>query len=322
MNVKKDNIENIEMNIDNNKNLLSTSLIIDENIDILWLYFRDLSYEVSNTDFLDNFKYIKGDNTWNIGNICSMYWIGLSQIEMKCINIEVNRMKKKICWKTKSNIGIDYYKTLYLYRITQNNKTLVKVLLSRTGKESDLFDFSQSKEYYLNMHYKILVNHKNYLKNIKKDKFSYTSCIINKNYLKIFDIIINFKKMCQFFPIIATNIEYRGPIPEVGSYIKFFVENIKKTIFLQVTKYEMPKKTKTCVWRLEAIGSYIEDMAKLIELKVIGINENQCKFSMLHQFVYTTKEEFIENFTINKKKSIIQIRSFIENNEKDNLVDE
>ena len=321
MDDKANNKENIKLDKDKNKILFSTSLIFDENIDILWLYFRDLSYEVLNTEFLDNFKYIKGNNTWNIGNICSMYWIGVSQIEMKCISIEVNRMKKKICWKTKSNIGIDYYKTLYLYRITQDNKTLVKVIISRTEKQNSLIDFSQSKDYYLNMHYKILVNQSNYLKNIKKDKFSYSSCIINQNYLKTFDIIINFKKMCQFYPIIAKNIEYKGPISEIGSFIKFYVENLNKTVFFEVTKHEIHKKSKTCFWKLEAIGSYIIDVAKLIENKVIAINDNQCQFSVLHQFNYTTKKEFVENFDNNKKETIKIIKSFIENNKTDNLTD-
>ena len=295
------------MNKDDNTNLFSTSLIFDENIDILWLYIRDLSHQVSNTDFLDNFKYIKGDSTWKIGNICSMYWIGVSQIEMKCISIEVDRMKKKIIWKIKIDIGISYYKTLYLYRITNDNKTLVKVVVSRTEKENNLIDFSQSKEYYLKMHYNILINHSKYLKNIKKEKFSYTSCIINQNYLKVFDII-------------AKNIEFKGPIPEIGSYIKFYIEKFNNTVYLQVTKYKLPKKSKTCVWRLEAIGSYIVDVAKFIELKVIAINDNQCKFSMLHRFIYTTTKEFIENFRVNKKENIKKIKSLVENNKTDNLV--
>ena len=49
-----------------------------KNIDKLWLYLRDLSFETTNIDFLDNFKYIKGDNTWTIGNICSIYWVGVT----------------------------------------------------------------------------------------------------------------------------------------------------------------------------------------------------------------------------------------------------
>ena len=64
--------------------MYSSSLIFDENIDKLWIFLRDLCSETSIIDYLDNFKYIKGDNTWTIGNIFNMNWIGISKLEVKC----------------------------------------------------------------------------------------------------------------------------------------------------------------------------------------------------------------------------------------------
>ncbi len=103
-------------NKDKNKSsfLFSCSLIFDEDIDKLWLYLRDLCAETSNIDYLDNFKYIKGDNTWTVGNIFSMYWVGVCNLEIKCKSIKVERMKKKIRWKFKMDIGIHYYKQITL----------------------------------------------------------------------------------------------------------------------------------------------------------------------------------------------------------------
>ena len=76
--------------------LFSTSLIFDENIDKLWLILKDLSTEIKVIDFLDNLKLIKGDNTWIVGNIFSVYWVGVSNIEAKCLSSMETRMKKKI----------------------------------------------------------------------------------------------------------------------------------------------------------------------------------------------------------------------------------
>ena len=67
--------------------LFSTSLIFEENIDKLWLFLKDVSAETKVVDFLDNFKFINGENTWTPGNIFSLYWIGVSNIEVKCIPI-------------------------------------------------------------------------------------------------------------------------------------------------------------------------------------------------------------------------------------------
>ena len=180
-------------NKENNKNiddsfLFSTSLIFDENIDKLWLHFRDLSLHSLIIDYLDDFKYIKGENTWTIGNICSAYWIGVSHLKVRCIFSQVDGMKKKIKWRINCDIGLDFYKTLYLYRITQDDKTMVKLTFSRTNKSNKSIDFNQSKKYYLELEYNVLLAHYKYLKNIKNDIISYGSCVINQNYLKIWNV--------------------------------------------------------------------------------------------------------------------------------------
>jgi hypothetical protein len=118
--------------------LFSTSLIFEHNIDKLWLFLRDLNNEIKIVDYLENLKFLKGDNSWTSGNICSLNWIGLTPLKFKCIYTEVDRNKKAIKWKGKGDIGINYYKTIYLYRITQNHKTLVKSVVSQTEIQSTL----------------------------------------------------------------------------------------------------------------------------------------------------------------------------------------
>ena len=118
--------------------LYSTSLIFDQNIDKLWLYIRDLNSEAKNIDYMEKFQYIKGDNTWVPGSICSVNWIGLTRLEFKCISNKVDRTKKIIKWKGKGDIGLNFYKILSLYRITQTGKTLVKSTILRTEKKNEL----------------------------------------------------------------------------------------------------------------------------------------------------------------------------------------
>ena len=147
-------------NLSSSKNegsfLFSTSLLFDENIDKLWLFLKDLSLETKVVDFLDNFKLIKGENSWTPGNIFSIYWVGVSNIEVRCLSSNVTRMKKKIKWKFKCDIGISYYKTMILYRITNDDKTLVKFNFTRCEKNKDV-DFSSQMNYYANLQYEILV---------------------------------------------------------------------------------------------------------------------------------------------------------------------
>ena len=179
--------------------LFSTSLIFDENIDELWLYLKDLSVEAKNIDFLDNFKFIKGDNTWTIGNIFSLYWVGVSNIEITCISTKVTRMKKKIKWKFNCEIGINYYKTMILYRISADDKTLVKFNFYRCDK-NNLIDVDSQLDYYLNVQHNILISQSKYLQSLKKKKHAFQSFIIDNNYLKIWNFVTDLKKLSNLFP--------------------------------------------------------------------------------------------------------------------------
>ena len=309
------NKENNGNNKDNSF-LYSASLVFDDNIDKLWLYFRDLKYQALNINYLDNFKCIKGDNSWTNNNICSLYWIGVSNFQMKCICSEVDRMRKMIKWKIKLDIGMEFYKTLCLYRITQNGKTLVKTIFTRTNKSNNSVDFNQS-EYYINLERNNLLQHYNYLKNIEKDIISYGSCIINENFLKIWNILSNYKKLSKFAPFLTKNLDIYGPCNEIGSFIKFFIDELKKTVFLKVTKYIIPLKKKTYIYTLESIGVDNVNIEKKLEFKLTIINDSKSQLSIFHSFSYDSNPDYLKKFEIKKKKILLNFKNHLYENKDD-----
>jgi len=310
-------------NKDKNKSsfLFSCSLIFDEDIDKLWLYLRDLCAETSNIDYLDNFKYIKGDNTWTVGNIFSMYWVGVCNLEIKCKSIKVERMKKKIRWKFKMDIGIHYYKQITLYRITQNNKTLVKSSVYTLEEKNNLVDIRESMNYYINLNTDILNKQSKYLQSIKKDIISYGSVIVNKNYLKVWNNLHDFRKINELSPHIGKNMEFKGQINKVGSFIKFYDENSKHVVFLKVTAYEMAENKNQWLMRFETIGANFKNTPKKTEFKIVKINENLTQISFSHQFSYDSNKNFINDFNIKKKEAIKKIKEYIENNDKEFIIE-
>jgi hypothetical protein len=297
--------------------LFSTSLIFDENIDKLWLYLRNLSAESKNIDFLDEFKYIKGDNTWSPGNVFSIYWVGVSKIEIKCISTKVDRMRKKIKWRFKCDIGITYYKTLILFRITQSNKTLVKAIIERTEEKNNLIDSNQSFNYYASLQLQILEQQSKYLQKVKKDLISYGSCIVSQNYKKVWSYLNDFKTINALIPIKIKDIEFNGSINKEGSFIKFLYENenIKKSVYIKVVKYEISENKKTGLIRLDTIGTDIINMPKISEFKIIIINENKVQLSFNHIFPYNSEPYIFDQFKIKKLEGIKNIKKFLENNE-------
>lgn len=296
--------------------LFSTSLIFDENIDKLWLHLKDLSAETKIVDFLDNFKFIKGDNTWTSGNTFSLYWIGVSNIEIKCISSKATRMKKKIKWKFICDIGISYYKTMILYRITDCDKTLVKIIMTRVEKNK-LIDFSPQMNYYINLQYDILNFQAKYLQNLKKDKNIYQSCIINKDHIKIWDFVIDLKNIPKIFPGIIEKIEYKGAKNEIGSFIKLYSCELKKVLFYKITIFFTPIKAKTFKWQVEAVGTDLIDVPLSIEIQVSLIEKNKTYFSMLFNFKNKSDEEKVNKLEINLKNLINKIKEYIQENEKE-----
>ena len=296
--------------------LFSTSLIFDESIDSLWLYLRDYSNYTNNIEFLDNFKLIKGENTWTVGNIFSLYWVGVTNLEMKCVFTSVSRMKKEIKWKCMCDIGISYYKTMILYRISIDDKTLVKFNLYRVedNKENKLIDFYPQLQYYSNLQYEILLIQSKFLQGIKRKKKVFQSSIINKNYLKIWNYITNLKNLSNLFPGIIKNIEYKGPYNEIGTFVKFYHCISQNTIFLKLTEFSAPIKKNTYKCRYETIGTDIIKFPQIIEIQIAIITTSKAYISGFYSFDYKSDDKDINIFELHLKNVINKISKFIEEN--------
>ena len=173
------------------------------------------------------------------------------------------------------------------------------------------------------MQFKILEGHSRHLKNIEKELISYESCIVNQNYKKIWNIIIEFKNISALSPIPMKDIHIKGHIYEIGSFIKFVYEyeNIKETVFLKVIKYEMSEQKKIWLIRYETIGSCTKIIARTFEFKMTIINDNKVQLSYYHIFPSKTNKDIFDLFCIKKKEAIIKIKKlFEENSDKDPII--
>ena len=286
--------------------LFSTSLIFDENLDKLWLILKDLSTETKVTDFLDNLKLIKGDNTWSVGNIFSLYWVGVSNIEAKCLSSMETRMKKKIKWQYICDIGISYYKEMVLYRLTKEDKTLVKINITRYQKNK-LIDYHSQLDYYSKLHYEKLLSLSKHFKSIKKDKIAFQSCILDKNHIKIWNYTIDFRNISNLCPELIRNVEYKGPPDEVGTFIKCNLEDAKRVCFFRIIK---------CI-----IGSDLGNIPIIIELEVTIIGENKIYFSVLLNLGNKSDNNAVNIFEINLKNIFNKMKDYIRENEKEFIID-
>ena len=293
--------------------MFSASLIFNNNINELWLYLRDVNNDIKIIDYFDRLQYIEGKNTWILGNKFSYDWIGLTHLNIICTLIKEEIDKKVIQWRKSGDIGIKYYKTLYLYKINKSNETLVKINISRTEEVNELIDITPTlKNYYKNIVLNELNLKSKYLQNKKKDLISYQSCIINSNYMNVWKLVTNLKKMSEITPSIGSNMEYNGSSLKVGTFIKYLFPALNIVCFMKITEIKKPKKRKILIYNLQTIGCYISSLPKYIEYKVAIINDNKTHLSVLHKFPNNTNQEFIEIFNINKKEALIKYKQFLE----------
>ena len=298
--------------------LFSTSLIFEQNIEKLWLFLRDLNNEIKIVDYLENLKYTKGDNTWTKGNICEVNWVGLTPLKFKCISIITNKDKKAIKWKGKGDIGIKYYRTFYLYRITLNQKTLVKCVVCQTENENELNDFNSTRNYFLNLEYNILLKKSKYLNNIKEDINIYESCIIKNNFLKIWEFIIDIKKMCKVADF-NYDIEYNDSNLKEGSFIKYYSEETNENVFMRIIEIKRNQKRKFWWIRFETISTNLQKKPKFIENKITIIDTEKVQLSLLHKFSSDSNQEFINNYKNNLKEVIIKFKKYFEEQNKEDI---
>ena len=296
--------------------LFSTSLIFEQNIDKLWLFLRDLNNEIKIIDYLENLKYTKGDNTYTTGNSCELNWVGLTPLKFKCISIKSNKDKKVIKWKGKGDIGIKYYRTLYLYRITHDQKTLVKCVVCQTEKKNELNDYKSTRNYFLNLEYNILLEKSKYLSNLDEDIIVYESCIIKRNFLKVWEFIIDFKKNSKIVDP-NYNIIYENSNLKEGSFIKYYLDKIKTSVFMRIIQIKKPQKRKYWWIRLETIGAKRQKIPKFIEIKIIIIDNEKTHLSLLYKFSSNSNEELINEYKIKIKEIIKKLKKYIEDQNKE-----
>ena len=298
-----------------NKNILfffSTSLIFEENIDKLWLFLRDLNNEIKIVDYLENMKYINGNNTYNKDNIFSYNWIGLTPLTVKCLFVEINNNKKVIKWESIGDIGINFFRAYYLYRITETDKTLVKVIVFRIEKENELIDYKPSKNYFSNLEFKILEGKKKYLQNLNEDIIKYESCIINQNYLKVWKFLLDYKIINKIHSMIGESIEYNVQKLKVGSFIKIYIEENKKTFFMKISEIKNPKKFKRWQITFETIGSNNNDFPKLVQFSLVIIDNCKTQFSIMNNFQCNIQENYLKKYEKNTKEFFKYFRQYIQ----------
>ena len=306
----KENGKNKESNY-----LLVVSYIAEENIDRCWLYFSNvLKCEEKNSNIVKNYSLVKGRNTFMIGNEFSCYWVGVSKIHYKCIESKNSYGIRNIGWIIDLDIGFSIRKKYFIYPISNDNKTLIKLNLELIGSEShEPMDFEETREYYYKLQYTIINRIINVMNNSDEFHFIHESFIVNKNKLICWNNMIDLQKLSiATFGEIGEKFECNDDKEKIGTFWKCELKD-KKIIFIKVKNISKPKKRNTWKFCLETFGTQVNTLRQEVNIDITKISQDTTQISILIVF----KEKIKKNIYDSKKKSVHEviekIKAFINN---------
>lgn len=292
--------------------ILSTSKIINEEIERVWLFFSDPFYFTKiYPDKIEKFKSKRKFSFLSIGDCYSFYWIGLANITYSCIYIEnSDEQKKTISFEVNSSIDISFRKTYYLYK-TSDNKTLVKIILTKisSDKFNKEINFDSFKEFCSEIYSVLLKKMNKFIIISKEYKVNYGSFIINNSYLYTWKEITNLKKLCTYIPEIGKNFIYKGDIFKKGTFIKYTKEN--KTNYFIVKNIFQNKKRNKWIYSIETFGSDRHLIKKNIQIGVTKINDNRTLVSLTQIFLSYINKEKYDNFQIELNNILELIKNYL-----------
>lgn len=296
--------------------LLVVSYITDENIERCWSFFSDiLKCQGTASNIVINYKLDKGKNTFIVGNEFSCYWIGISKIHYKCIESKNYYGIRKIAWIIKLDIGFSIRKTYFIYPITNDDKTLIKLNLELIGSETqEPMDFEETREYYYKLQYSIINKIINIMDESKEYHYLHESFIVQKNRNICWNYIINIKNISQ---ATSGEIGYKficnGDPGKIGVFWRCEINEENKIVFIKVKNISKPKKRNTWKYQLETFGTELKIIRQELLIKITKINDETSQISLLIEFKEKINKK---NYDYKKKKmnEIIQkIRMSVNN---------
>lgn len=303
-NIKTKDASSLKERKKNNKSLV-VSYVSEENIDRCWTFFSDiLKCEGSPSNIVINYKLDKGNNTYTIGNEFSCYWIGISKIHYKCIESKNSYRIRKITWIIVLDIGFSIKKTYFIYPITSDNGTLIKLNLELISENDEPLNFEETKEYYYNLQNKIINKIINVMDKSKDYHFIHESFIANKDQITCWNNMINLQKLGEVtFSEIGHNFRCNDDPEKIGSFWKCELENEKEVLFILIKNIAKPKKRNTWKYCLETFGSQINNIKQSLEIDITKINNDTSQISILILF----NEKISKKLYLYKKKRLKQI---------------
>ena len=160
-------------------------------------------------------------------------------IGLECQKFIINALILKIIMALKNSMDNNFgyrfsiRKTYFIFPITNENRTLIKLNLELIGTESqDPIDFEETREYYYKLQNTIINNIINLMEESKDYHFINESFIVQKNQVVCWNNILDINNLSKIsLEEIGKNYQFNGDPEKVGAFWKFELKKGKKNSF-------------------------------------------------------------------------------------------
>ena len=306
--MNNDNIDKMDKIITKNEKddyFYSSSIIINEKIERVWEFLVNPFYfkKILPKEFT-NFKFKQKASSFLPGDDIFFYWLGVSNIQTKLVSKIEKTYTKKLVFDVFLDIGIFYRKTCSLYKITNNNTTLLKIILSKIpNREYEDDNFISFIKLNPNLYVSTFENLNKLLKTSFDKLYQIESFIVNKNRNVSWDITTDFQKLSEINPKIGSNFSCRGNKFKKDSFIKCIY--LDKYTFFIIKDVEQKKNKNKWVYALETIQE--------IQIWINKINESKSQISIIHIFKQLISKNYLDEFQNKKSEILKSIKEYINN---------
>lgn len=298
-----------------NNTFCVASLILNENINRTWKFMRDIIYLTKiATDICGPLTFHKGENTWTLGSEFSFLYINFFDLIVKCKKIHSTYSPRKIqiFWDC-STLGFRHIKTTSLYKVSDPiNKTLVKINLNAIDvneKKPPKIDGS----YYKSVFVYILQSYDKYIRNSIEHLIEYQSFVVEKNYIDVWNYVINFENLGKISSFIGENFEIYDNHKKKGTFWKYVSFIDGKVNFFKVVGVKIYKKRNYREYIVETFGTQNSMINQEVKIKVTNIFGNKCQVSFTHFFKDRVTEKYLFYFNKIEQEFMEKLKETLQN---------
>lgn len=295
----------------------TNSHIFKDTIQRVWYLVRDqVKTDKIFQDFRSPVKFLKGENTYEIGNEFSFLYMKEAELVFRCDEVIEEENFKKILWKVQPNqykIKYDFVYSLYSNTLDKSTVMIWEIIYEKEAmpiprKLKEVDDIIRAD---------MLGRLDYYLRKNSDNLFQIESVIINEEREKVWNIITNWSKLQKIVPTLADEVLYDGDPLSVNTKCKLQWNTKNMEFNIKVKKVLKENPTDDWEYVLECYDGRPKVPLQELHFKLIHLPELKYTYLQFqHVFKEPLKYEMIESIIKDKKNILSSVRKHLEKEKK------